>query len=210
LLDLDSATHRFNKAEFWEAITTSHNCSKPRPNEIHNPTLHFLHRWMDVNLFPRNDVHPLRVEDLKLLYAMVHKIRVSPIKLLVAHWQGLFSRDGSIEFTSLITHIAETMNLLNGAHPFEYITIARGIITKEYFIHAHMLKRGPRGWLKMIYRSHMPEVSLPSERHQLYRARQLTFDLDQVARRQSFVGTNTDRITPSVTLATQFEQGDTL
>jgi len=56
LLDLDHATRRFNKAEFWEAITTSHNCSKPRPNEIHNPTLRFLHHWMVVTLFPHNDV----------------------------------------------------------------------------------------------------------------------------------------------------------
>jgi len=43
LLDIDHATHRFNKAKFWEAITTSHNCSKPRPNEIHNPIIRFLH-----------------------------------------------------------------------------------------------------------------------------------------------------------------------
>ena len=56
LLDIDHATHRFNKAKFWEAITTSHNCSKPRPNEIHNPTLRFLHHWMVVTLFPHNDV----------------------------------------------------------------------------------------------------------------------------------------------------------
>ena len=121
----------------------------------------------------------------------------------------MFSRDGSIEYTSLVTRFADTMNLLNGAHQFQYIATARGIITGEYFIQAHMLKRGPRGALKMIYRSHTAEVSLPSERHQLYRARQLTFDLDQVARRQSFVGTNTDRITRSMTLATQLEQGGT-
>jgi hypothetical protein len=40
------------------------------------------------------------------------------------------------------------MNLLDGAHVFEFITTDRGIITEEYFIHAHMLKRGPRGGLK--------------------------------------------------------------
>ena len=73
LLDIDHATHRFNKAKFWEAITTSHNCSKPRPNEIHNLNLRFLHRWMAVTVFPRNDVRPLGVDDLRLLYAMAHK-----------------------------------------------------------------------------------------------------------------------------------------
>ena len=96
------------------------------------------------------------------------------------------------------------MNLLNGAHPFEYIATARGIIIEEYFIHAHMLKRGPRGGLKMIYRGHTTEVSLPSERHQLYRVRQLTFDLDQVARRRSFAGTDVDRVTRSMSRAVPF------
>ena len=70
----------------------------------------------------------------------------------------MFSRDGPIEFTSLVTRIADTMNLLNGAHQFQYIATARGIITGKYFIQAHMLKRGPRGALKMIYRSHTAEV----------------------------------------------------
>jgi len=123
------------------------------------------------------------MEELKLLYAMNHKIRVSPVNLLVAFWQGVFSRGGPIEFTSLITRIADTMDLLNGAHPFEFITTDRGIITKEYFAHAHMLKRGPRGGLKMIYHGHIAEVPLPNEKRQLYRVRQLTFDLDLEARR---------------------------
>ena len=116
-------------------------------------------------------------------------------------------RRGPIEFTSLITRIADTMDLLDGAHPFEFITTDRSIITEEYFIHGHMLKRGPRGGLKMIYHGHTAEVPLPNEKHQLYRVRQLTFDLDPEARRRSFVGTN--RVTRGMSRATQFEQGGT-
>jgi hypothetical protein len=164
---------------------------------------------MSITLFPDHDVRTLRNEELKLLYAMSHKVHVSPIKLLVAHWQGVFSRDDSIEFTSLITHIADTINPLDGTHPFEFITTARGTITKEYFVHAHMLKRGPRGGLKMVYYGHIAEVALPNERHQLYRTCQLTFDLDPVARHQSFVGTDIDRMTQSMSRAAQYEQGGT-
>jgi hypothetical protein len=193
MLDLDHATRRFNKAEFWESMTTSHNCSNPRPDEIHNPTLCFLHYWIALTLFPGNDVHSLSTEELRLLYAMNHKICVSPVKLLVAFWQGVFSRKGPIEFTSLITYIADTMNLLDGAHSFEFITTDRGILTEAYFIHAHMLKRDPRGGLKMIYRGHTAEVPLPNEKHHLYRAHQLIFGLDLEARHQSFVGI--DRVT---------------
>ena len=95
----------------------------------------------------------------------------------------MFSRRGPIEFTSLITHIVDTMNLLDGARLFEFITTDRGIITEEYFIHGHMLKRGPRGGLKMIYCGHRAEVPLPNEKRQLYRVHQLTFDLDPEVRR---------------------------
>ena len=67
LLDLDSATHRFKKVEFWESITTSHNCSNPRLHEIHNPILHFLSCWMSITLFPDHNVRTLRSDELKLL-----------------------------------------------------------------------------------------------------------------------------------------------
>jgi hypothetical protein len=89
LLDLDHATRRFKKVEFWEAITNSRNCYNPRPDEIHNPTLRFLHYLIAITLFPDNDVHSLSMKELKLLYAMNHKIHVSPVKLLVAFCQGV-------------------------------------------------------------------------------------------------------------------------
>ena len=114
----------------------------------------------------------------------------------------MFSKRGPIEFTSLITHVADIMDLLDGAHPFEFITMDRGIITEEYFVHAHMLKRGPRGGLKMIYRSHTALVPPPNKKRQLYRVHQLTFDLDPEVRHQSFVGT--DRVTRGMSLAAQF------
>ena len=80
--------------------------------------MHFLHRWLAITLFPRSDIRPLQTDDLRLLYAMVHKIRVSPIKVLVAHWQSVFERAGPIEFTSIITRNADTLNQLDGAHHF--------------------------------------------------------------------------------------------
>jgi hypothetical protein len=50
-LDLELATRRFNILEFWEAITGLCECEYPRTNEIQNPTLRFLHRWIGVTLF---------------------------------------------------------------------------------------------------------------------------------------------------------------
>lgn len=138
---------------------------------------------------------------------MVHKIRVSPDKLLVIFWQGVFSRDGPIGFTSLITRIDDTIDLLDGKYHFEYIATARGVLSEEYFIHSHMLKRGPKGGLKMIFRGHTAEVALQKEKRLLYMSRQLTFDLDPVVKRQSFTGTR--RVTRGMSRPAQMEQGGT-
>ena len=100
--------------------------------------MRFLHRWIGVTLFLCDDVRILRNDDLRLLYAMVHKIRVSPVKAMVAHWQGDAERIGPIEFTSIITGLANFFCLLNRS--VQYISTSRSLITKEYFIQAHMLK----------------------------------------------------------------------
>jgi hypothetical protein len=66
-------------------------------------------------LFPCDGVRILRNDDLRLLFAMVHKIRVSPVKAMVSHWQGASKRIGPIEFTSIITRLADTLCLLNSS-----------------------------------------------------------------------------------------------
>ena len=111
-VDLEFATRNFDKLEFWHDITELNNCDKPRTNDIHNPTLRFLHRWIGVTLFPREDVRIVKNDDLRVMYAMVHKIHVAPVKVLVAHWLSVSERKGPIEFTSLISRIAETLSVL--------------------------------------------------------------------------------------------------
>jgi hypothetical protein len=84
-IDLEHATSGFNRLEFSHSITGLNDCEYPWTNGIHCPTLLFLHRWIGVTRFPRDDVRIVRNDDLRLLYAMVHKIHVSPVKAMVAH-----------------------------------------------------------------------------------------------------------------------------
>lgn len=42
-----------------------------------------MHKWLAINLFPREDVRPVRTDELMLLYAMVNKIKVSPVKVMI-------------------------------------------------------------------------------------------------------------------------------
>lgn len=198
-LDLDHATRRFRKDAFWKAISGSDDCSDPKTTEIHNPTLCFLHYWIIFTLFPGTKSD----NELKVLYAMTNKIRMSPIKLLVNFWLSAFDFEIPIYFTSLITRIAETLGLLE-SNTFEYIAFPRDIINEEMFIEVQVLKRDSRGQLKMIYPGHTAEVPLPCERRRLYVLRTLTLKLDQEARGQSTAGTS--RMTRSMTRAAQMEE----
>ena len=74
-LDLDHATRMFDKFRFWKAISGSNDCSNPTPIEIHNPTLRFLHFWIMCTLYPGMGTDTLIDDELKILYAMVSKIR---------------------------------------------------------------------------------------------------------------------------------------
>ena len=66
-----------------------------------------------MTLFPRLDIRTVRVDEMKLLYAMINRIRVSPIKCMMEYWLGIFRRGGDEECTSLITRIARNLGLLD-------------------------------------------------------------------------------------------------
>jgi len=115
-----------------------------------------------MTLFPGTRCNTLSDEELKLLYAMVCKIKVSPIKLLVDYWLNSIEYGKPVYFTSFITRIAESMCALE-SYTFEYITSARDVLNEDVFININVLKRDPRGGLKMVYSGHTIEV--PCEKH---------------------------------------------
>ena len=120
---------------------------------------------------------------------MLRKIKVSPIKLLVNFRLSCIEYDKPIYFTSFITRIAKAFGLLD-KHTLEYIDHARDVLGEEFFIHINVLKKGPRGGLKMIYRGHTVEIPLLCEKRRLYALRTLTIKLDRVARGQTVAGTS--------------------
>ncbi|KAG0514695.1 hypothetical protein BDA96_10G215300 [Sorghum bicolor] len=159
------------KNDFWKAISGSNDCSNLTPHQIHNLTLGNI----------------LSDEELKLLYAMVCKIKVSPVKLLVDYWLNSIEYGKPVYFTSFITRIAESTDALE-PHTFEYITSARDVLNEDVFININVLKRGPSFGLKMVYSGYTVEVPLPCEKCQLYALRTLTIKLDKESRSQNIVG----------------------
>ena len=74
-----------------------------------------MHRWIATTIFPRADPRPINNTELQLMYAMVKKIRVSPIRSMVDHWKSLPNRVGSIAMTSLVTRLATRLGYIDNA-----------------------------------------------------------------------------------------------
>ena len=91
-----------------------------------------MHKWLAITLFPRDDVRPMRNDELLILYAMVNnKIKISPTQALVKQWLSNFKMTGPIECTSLITRIATRVGALEG-NSIPFIEGDRVYIDKSY------------------------------------------------------------------------------
>ena len=97
-------------------------------------------------MFPRNDTHTIRIDDLKLMYAMVKRKKVSPIKFMMNQWSEVFTLVGDVGCTSFVTQIATNMGLLQRS--------LLSLITEHpYTEHPYVLKKKDNWSLVMMYRS---------------------------------------------------------
>jgi hypothetical protein len=63
-------------------------------------------------MLPREDVRIVHVDELRVLYAMVNKIKFFPVKFMDRQWLENFLLVGPVECTSLITRIAQSLGVL--------------------------------------------------------------------------------------------------
>jgi len=69
-VSLEKSCRGFDQHEFWGLILGQ----VVHGNDIQNPTLCLMHKWVAITLFPRDDPRPLRNDEWLILYAMVNKI----------------------------------------------------------------------------------------------------------------------------------------
>ena len=74
-----------------------------------------MHKWLGVSLFSRNDFRTIRIDELKLLYAMDKRRKVSPVKFMMQQWKEVFELKGDVGCTSLVTRIVQILVLLENA-----------------------------------------------------------------------------------------------
>ena len=80
-----------------------------RFSDIHNPSLRFLHRWMSFTLFPMVELCSVTTVELKCLFAMVNRIKYTPVAHIVDYFTNVSKILGPIECTSLVTQIATNL-----------------------------------------------------------------------------------------------------
>ena len=50
-INVDSAIQDFDRMKFWREISKEIVCYRPRTNDIHHPTLWFMHKWLGFLFF---------------------------------------------------------------------------------------------------------------------------------------------------------------
>jgi hypothetical protein len=96
-----SAMRNFNTVEFSDAIFGK--STRLRFSDIHNPSLRFLHRWMSFMLNPMVELHSVATPELKCLFAMVNRIKYTPVANIVDYFINVHKVSGPIECTSMVT-----------------------------------------------------------------------------------------------------------
>jgi hypothetical protein len=81
--------------------------------DIQRPTLGHMHRWIIMTLFSRQDIQVDHNNEMKILYAMIKKIKIAPVKEMFKHWLELLKTfSTSISCTSLVTRIATSVGAM--------------------------------------------------------------------------------------------------
>ena len=166
----------FSRESFWTRISGQESCSAPRTNDIHNPTLRFLHKWIAMTIHPRSDTRTVKKEEMLYLYAILKRVKLSPVKSLFEHWRTAAVHVGSVEMTSLVTRIATRMIGIRGAR-IAYIREPRLEIGVDHFVQGHMLRTNPDQSVVMIYRGYSTEIPLPCPRLGIFNTKRLTLHL---------------------------------
>ncbi len=123
---------------FWQSILGLSSCRKLRTNNIHNPTLRLVHKWLGLMLFLRADIRIVREDVLVLLYAMVRKIKVSPVQPMIKQWLENVKLSGPVECISLVTRLARrVVTMLNVQ--MSCIPATRSYADEAYLVQGQMI-----------------------------------------------------------------------
>ena len=121
-----------------------------------------------MTLFARQDIRFFYYAKLQILYAMLKKSKIAPVKQMFKHWLETFKASTSISCTSLMTRIAANIGALDG-QDVTYISTPRIDIDEHYLMQGHHLKYDDTGKLVFFFLGYTNEISLPNPELSLYK-----------------------------------------
>jgi hypothetical protein len=124
-----SVMRNFNKLHFIDDIYRK--CTSLSFTDIYNPSLRFLHKRMSFMLFPMAELRSVATPDLKRMFAMVNRIKYTPVADIIDYYKNVHKMSGLIECTTMVTRIVinlgcpEMANLayIEGVYRFLVLTI---------------------------------------------------------------------------------------
>jgi hypothetical protein len=143
-----SAMRNFNKVELSDDI--SGKSTRFRFSDIHNPSIRFLHRWMSFMLFPMAELHSVTTSELKCLFAMVNRIKYTPVADIIDYFKNVHKMSGPIDCTSMVSRIAINLGCPEMAN-LAYIEGDAPDLGLDHFVHTHILREEPDHSLSMVY-----------------------------------------------------------
>src|SRR6185503_7738268 len=155
--------YQYDHSPWWSEISNEPVSSKNSIVSIHNPTLRFLAKWLVMVVHSRTDSHLCNSPELQCLYAMANKIRFSPVRSMLAHWQKMITAKSPIDITPLVTREERYVKAMDGAE----VTFLPGTEAYRYevglenFVQGHMMREGSGNSLFMCYPRYDREIELP-------------------------------------------------
>jgi hypothetical protein len=128
-------------------------------------------------LFPMVELCSISTPELKCLFAMVNRIKCTPVASIVDYFKNVHKMSGPIECTSMVTRIAMNLGCSEMAN-LAYIEGDIPILEFDHFVHVHILRKEPNHSLSMLY-GHRA-IWLPNLSLRLYSCESLTLQFDQM------------------------------
>jgi hypothetical protein len=169
-LPQSQAKRNFNHLDFCNDIFGK--TARIRFIDIQNPSLRFLHWWPSFTLFPMWELRSVIVVELKCLFAMVHRIKYTPVSNIVDYFKEIRTLSRPIECTSLVTRNAPNIRSPE-MHNVAYIKGDVPILGLSHFVQAHVLHEEPDHSIYILYEGGNKVLQLPNQAYLLHSCDQL-------------------------------------
>jgi hypothetical protein len=116
-------------------------------------------------------LHSVTTPELKILFAMVNRIKYTPVADIVGYFKNVHKMSGPIGCTSMVTQIAKNLGFPEMAN-LAYIEGDVPDLGLDHFVHAHILHEEPNHSLSMMYGR--KAIRLPKSGLRLYSCESLT------------------------------------